>query len=98
MIDDMFNKQAEQEQLRNAPLATRMRPKNLEGFVGQEHILAKGRVLRRAIETDRIPSMIFWGPPGSGKTTLANIIANSTGAHFSPVSAVSASRPRAKAA
>ncbi len=91
MIDDMFNKQAEQEQLRNAPLATRMRPKNLEGFVGQEHILAKGRVLRRAIETDRIPSMIFWGPPGSGKTTLANIIANSTGAHFSPVSAVSAS-------
>ena len=91
MTDDMFDKQAEQEQLRNAPLATRMRPKNLEGFVGQEHILAKGRVLRRAIETDRIPSMILWGPPGSGKTTLANIIANSTGAHFSPVSAVSAS-------
>ncbi len=91
MTNDMFDKQAEQEQLRNAPLATRMRPKNLEGFVGQEHILGKGRVLRRAIETDRIPSMIFWGPPGSGKTTLANIIANSTGAHFSPVSAVSAS-------
>jgi putative ATPase len=88
---DMFEKQEEQERLRNAPLATRMRPKNLEGFVGQEHLLAKGRVLRRAIETDRIPSMIFWGPPGSGKTTLAYIIANSTGAHFSPVSAVSAS-------
>jgi putative ATPase len=91
MSMDMFEKQEEQERLRNAPLATRMRPKNLEGFVGQEHLLAKGRVLRRAIETDRIPSMIFWGPPGSGKTTLAYIIANSTGAHFSPVSAVSAS-------
>jgi putative ATPase len=91
MSMDMFEKQAEQEQLRNAPLATRMRPKNLEGFVGQEHLLAKGRVLRRAIETDRIPSMIFWGPPGSGKTTLAYIIANSTGAYFAPVSAVSAS-------
>jgi putative ATPase len=88
---DMFEKQAEQQQMQQAPLATRMRPKSLSGFVGQEHILGKGRVLRRAIETDRIPSMIFWGPPGSGKTTLANIIANSTGAHFSPVSAVSAS-------
>jgi putative ATPase len=91
MSMDMFEKQGEEQQLQHAPLATRMRPKNLEGFVGQEHILGKGRVLRRAIETDRIPSMIFWGPPGSGKTTLANIIANSTGAHFSPVSAVSAS-------
>jgi putative ATPase len=88
---DMFEKQAEQQQMQQAPLATRMRPKNLSGFVGQEHLLGKGRVLRRAIEGDRIPSMIFWGPPGSGKTTLANIIANSTGAHFSPVSAVSAS-------
>jgi putative ATPase len=91
MSMDMFKKQAEQQQLQQAPLATRMRPKNLSGFVGQEHILGKGRVLRRAIENDRIPSMIFWGPPGSGKTTLANIIANSTGGHFSPVSAVSAS-------
>ncbi len=88
---DMFEKQAEQQKLQQAPLATRMRPKNLNGFVGQEHLLGKGRVLRRAIEGDRIPSMIFWGPPGSGKTTLANIIANSTGAHFSAVSAVSAS-------
>ncbi|MDD5338057.1 MAG: replication-associated recombination protein A [Dehalococcoidales bacterium] len=91
MSMDMFDKQADEQQFQNAPLATRMRPKSLEDFVGQEHILGKGRVLRRAIETDRIPSIILWGPPGSGKTTLANIIANSTGAHFSPVSAVSAS-------
>jgi len=91
MSMDMFDKQADEQQFQNAPLATRMRPKSLEDFVGQEHILGKGRVLRRAIETDRIPSIILWGPPGSGKTTLANIIANSTGAHFSPVSATSAS-------
>jgi len=90
---DMFEKPAEPQQAAQAPqapLATRMRPNNLNGFVGQEHILAKGRVLRRAIEADRIPSMIFWGPPGCGKTTLAYIIANSTGAFFAPVSAVSA--------
>ncbi|MFH1647802.1 MAG: replication-associated recombination protein A [Chloroflexota bacterium] len=68
-----------------------MRPNGLHTFVGQEHLIGKGRVLRRAIEADRIPSMIFWGPPGCGKTTLAFIIANSTGASFSPVSAVSAS-------
>src|SRR4030043_1474117 len=91
MSMDMFEKEEEQQQKQQAPLATSMRPNSLNGFVGQEHLLGKGRVLRRAIETDRIPSMIFWGPPGSGKTTLANIIANSTGAHFSPVSAVSAS-------
>jgi putative ATPase len=90
MSMDMFDKQGAEEQLHGAPLATRMRPNNLDQFVGQEHLLAKGRVLRRAIEADRIPSMIFWGPPGCGKTTLANVIANSTGAVFAPVSAVSA--------
>ncbi len=87
---DMFEKQADEQQMQQAPLATRMRPNSLNGFVGQEHILGKGRVLRRAIEADRIPSMIFWGPPGCGKTTLAYIIANGTGAFFAPVSAVSA--------
>ncbi len=90
MSMDMFEKQAEEQQMQQAPLATRMRPNTLNAFVGQEHIIGKGRVLRRAIEADRIPSMILWGPPGCGKTTLAFIIANSTGAHFSPVSAVSA--------
>ncbi|MGD1120354.1 MAG: replication-associated recombination protein A [Dehalococcoidales bacterium] len=88
---DMFEKQADQQQLQQAPLATRMRPNTLNAFVGQEHLIGKGRVLRKAIETDRIPSMILWGPPGCGKTTLANVIANSTGAFFAPVSAVSAS-------
>jgi len=91
MSMDMFEKQTEQQQMQQAPLATRMRPNSLHTFVGQQHIIGKGRVLRRAIEADRIPSMIFWGPPGCGKTTLAFIIANSTGAYFSPVSAVSAS-------
>ncbi|MCX7912498.1 MAG: replication-associated recombination protein A, partial [Dehalococcoidales bacterium] len=90
MSMDMFEQQAKQQQLRQAPLATRMRPNSLNGFVGQEHLLGKGRILRRAIESDRIPSMILWGPPGCGKTTLAYIIANSTGAYFAPVSAVSA--------
>ncbi len=87
---DMFEQQAEQQKMQQAPLATRMRPNSLNTFVGQEHILGKGRVLRRAIESDRIPSVILWGPPGCGKTTLAYIIANTTGAHFSRVSAVSA--------
>lgn len=70
------------------PLASRMRPENLEEFVGQEHILGKGKVLRRLIEQDQIPSMIFWGPPGVGKTTLAGIIAQKTHAQFINFSAV----------
>ncbi|HEX3671847.1 MAG TPA: replication-associated recombination protein A [Candidatus Cybelea sp.] len=72
------------------PLAARMRPRNLDEFVGQEAILGVGRALRAAIERDAVPSMILWGPPGSGKTTLAQIVATSTGAHFEGISAVSA--------
>ena len=72
------------------PLAARMRPRTLDEFVGQETLLGKGRALRAAIERDATPSMILWGPPGSGKTTLAQIIARSTGAHFEGMSAVSA--------
>ena len=74
----------------DAPLAARMRPRSLEEYVGQADIVGEGRALRRAIETDRVPSMILWGPPGTGKTTLAEIIAHSTGAHFEKLSAVSA--------
>jgi putative ATPase len=72
------------------PLAARMRPRGLDEFVGQETLLGPGRALRAAIERDAVPSMILWGPPGSGKTTLARIVAASTGALFESMSAVSA--------
>ena len=64
------------------PLAARMRPEDLDGYVGQQHLLGKGKVLRRMVESDQVPSMIFWGPPGVGKTTLAQIIAHRTKAKF----------------
>ena len=73
---------------RDLPLAARLRPRTLEEFVGQKHLLGEGKVLRRLIESDRIGSMIFWGPPGVGKTTLARIIANRTRAAFIDFSAV----------
>jgi putative ATPase len=72
------------------PLASRMRPSTLDEIVGQPHLLAPGKVLRRSIEADHISSLIFWGPPGSGKTTLAEVIARQTAARFVRVSAVSA--------
>jgi putative ATPase len=72
------------------PLAARMRPRTVDEIVGQEHLLAPGRALRRSIEEDRVPSMILWGPPGSGKTTLAEVIARQTRARFATLSAVSA--------
>jgi len=72
------------------PLAARMRPRTLDEIVGQEHIIGPGKVLRRAIESDRVPSMILWGPPGTGKTTLAEVIAGATHAYFIRLSAVTA--------
>ena len=72
-----------------APLAERMRPQSLKEFLGQNHIAEEGSLLRRAISLDRLGSCIFWGPPGSGKTTLANIIANSTDGNFVKLNAVS---------
>ena len=72
----------------DAPLAERMRPQTFDQFVGQEHILAPDRVLRRAIAAGQVPSLLLWGPPGSGKTTLARLVAGATQAHFEPVSAV----------
>ncbi len=85
---DLFEKNEEKLLQREAPLADRMRPRSLEEFVGQDHLLGLGRVLRQAIESDHLPSMILWGPPGSGKTTLAMIIARTTGAQFLAFSAV----------
>ncbi|MCQ2079107.1 MAG: replication-associated recombination protein A [archaeon] len=72
----------------NMPLAGRMRPTRFEEFCGQEHLIGEGRILRKMIEQDKISSMIFWGPPGVGKTTLATIVANYTKAEFVPYSAV----------
>jgi len=80
----------EKDSSQSMPLAARMRPQTFAEFVGQEHLVGEGRVLRKCIEADQLPSMVFWGPPGSGKTTLAQIIANVTRAHFSALSAVSA--------
>ena len=76
------------EKGQSAPLASRMRPRNLKEFVGQTHLLGEGKMLRRLIESDQISSMIFWGPPGVGKTTLARIIANQTKSAFIDFSAV----------
>ena len=72
----------------HAPLAVRMRPRSLDEFVGQRHILAPGKPLRRAIEEDRLGSIVLWGPPGTGKTTLALLFARTTRAHFASLSAV----------
>ena len=88
-MQDLFEETQEVETANTAaPLATRMRPRSLEEFVGQEHILAPGKLLRRAIEADRLPSVIFYGPPGSGKTTLARVIAEMTHAKFVRISGV----------
>ena len=73
---------------RNAPLASRLRPEHMEEYAGQKHLLGKGKILRQLIDKDQISSMIFWGPPGVGKTTLARIIANRTQASFVEFSAV----------
>jgi len=85
---ELFVEKAKEVMTGMAPLAERMRPSDLDGFVGQEHILGKGRVLRKAIEKGELFSLILWGPPGSGKTTLARIIATRTDARFVSFSAV----------
>jgi putative ATPase len=86
---DLFEHSRQEQIRREAPLAARVRPRSFDEFVGQEHIVGEGRLLRRAIETDRLfSSLIFWGPPGTGKTTLAMIVANTTASHFETISAV----------
>jgi putative ATPase len=86
---DLFEHGRQQRLEREAPLAARMRPTSLDEFVGQEHLVGEGRLLRRAIAADQLSSsLIFWGPPGTGKTALASVIANSTASHFETISAV----------
>jgi putative ATPase len=89
-MGDLFTQAARERQDEFAPLAVRLRPRTLDELVGQEHVLAKGSALRTAIEQDRPPSMIVFGPPGTGKTTIARIVAERTGAAFEELSAVSA--------
>jgi putative ATPase len=89
-MPDLFDEAAGRRLAGLAPLAQRLRPQTLDEFVGQEHVLGPGRALRRAIDADRVPSLVLYGPPGSGKTTLARIVANTTGAEFEELSAVSA--------
>ena len=85
---DLFEYSAQQSNAKSQPLAERVRPNNLKTFVGQKHLLGKGKLIRTAIESDHIFSMILWGPPGCGKTTLARIIAKETQSHFVHFSAV----------
>ncbi len=87
---ELFDDPARASDARFAPLAERMRPRTLEEFVGQRHLLGPGRPLARAIAADRLPSMVLWGPPGTGKTTLARLMASRSGAAFETLSAVSA--------
>lgn len=86
---DMFESNRQQQLAARGPLAARMRPRTLDELVGQEHVVGPGTLLRKAIEADRLSSVVLWGPPGSGKTTLARIIAATTRATFASVSAVS---------
>ncbi len=83
---DLFEEKKSDNQL--LPLSVRMRPKNLEDFIGQKHILGKGKLLRRAIESDKVSSLVLYGPAGVGKTTIAHIVANKTKAHFERINAV----------
>ncbi|NMC51709.1 replication-associated recombination protein A [Candidatus Kuenenbacteria bacterium] len=87
---DLFDHQMNKNLQSSAPLADRLRPRSLDEFLGQEGIVGPGTLLRRAIEADDLPSMIFWGPPGSGKTTLASVIAKMTNSYFVELSGVTA--------
>jgi putative ATPase len=96
-MTDLFDHALQQRMKDESPLAARMRPRTLDEFVGQEHIVGPGKLLRRAIEADRLfSSIILWGPPGTGKTTLAQVIANRTQSHFETLSAVLAGKAELK--
>ena len=90
MTTDLFSTAVEDRLRARAPLAARLRPRTLDEVVGQEHLLAPGRPLRTLIEADRLSSVVLWGPPGTGKTTIARLVAGATAKAFEPLSAVSA--------
>jgi len=87
-VADLFEENAREHYRQHAPLADRMRPRSFDEFFGQEALVGQGKFLRRIVDADRLKSLIFWGPPGTGKTTLARIVASSTGRRFEAVSAV----------
>ncbi len=89
----LFQVDLEAQRLQQAPLAHRMRPRTLDDFVGQDHVIGPGRLLRRAIEADQLSSLILYGPPGTGKTTLASIVAHVSASHFASLNAVLAGVP-----
>ena len=89
---DLFDYMREQNQKKESPLASRLRPVKLEEVVGQQHIIGKDKLLYRAIQADKLSSIIFYGPPGTGKTTLAKVIANTTSAEFTQINATSAGK------
>lgn len=89
---DLFDYIREQNQEKDAPLASRLRPETLEEVVGQEHIIGRDKLLYRAIKADKLSSIIFYGPPGTGKTTLAKVIAHTTSANFTQINATSAGK------
>lgn len=91
MNEDLFSEAAREHLKSRSPLAARLRPRDLDDVVGQEHLLAPGRPLRALIENDRLSSVILWGPPGTGKTSLARLVASSTNKRFEELSAVAAS-------
>ncbi|MCB0088284.1 MAG: AAA family ATPase, partial [Caldilineaceae bacterium] len=85
---NLFEQAQKDRQEKESPLAARMRPRTLDEYIGQEHIVGPGRLLRRAIQADQLGSIILYGPPGTGKTTLAKVISNSTNSHFITLNAV----------
>ncbi|HET6573404.1 MAG TPA: AAA family ATPase, partial [Fimbriiglobus sp.] len=87
---DLFDEMRSAHRERARPLAARMRPRTLDEYVGQQHFLGEGKLLRRMLLADRLSSLVFYGPPGTGKTALAHVIANQTKSRFVPLNAVSA--------